>query len=224
MKIYAIGDVHGCLNEMKALLAKVDEQIKPEDQIVFLGDYVDRGPDSKGVIEHLIEREKSHQNKHIFIRGNHEDMMMSGEYWFMNGGAEVVKSYGLDPVDYTIQFSFFSDHMPKDHQAFIHRTRLYYQIGRCVFVHANIDPSLSLEDQNANTLIWARHYDGYNGDYNGGWFVVRGHTPVGSVREFRNQIMLDTACVFGGFLTCLVIDPENTDDHHYLEVQSGVSY
>lgn len=220
MKVYAIGDVHGCLSEMNQLLAKIDARLKPGDEVVFIGDYIDRGPDSKGVVDVLIERQKNHPNKHVFIKGNHEDLMMSGDYWFQNGGDKAVKSYGLDPLDWQIERSFYGHHCPPDHRAFYSDLVLYYNVGKVVFVHAGIDPDRHLDQQSESVMIWARGYDRYNGEYVGGYTVVRGHTPVNDVVETRNQIMIDTACVFGHKLTCLVIDPNNPEDRDYLSVKS----
>lgn len=219
-KVFIIGDVHGCLSELIKLLAIIDSKIAPDDEIIFVGDYVDRGPDSKGVVDLLIERQKNHPNKHVFIKGNHEDMLMTGDYWSMNGGAETLKSYGLDPLDFGISREFFKVHCPGPHVGFYKNLKHFYQVGNVVVVHAAIDPWYTLDEQSIHTMIWERQFDKYDGDYKGGFTVVRGHTPVNKVVETRNQIMIDTGCVFGYKMTCLIIDPENPADRSYIEVKS----
>jgi serine/threonine protein phosphatase 1 len=218
--VYAIGDIHGCLSELKQMHEFIDRHIKPEDIIVYIGDYIDRGPDSKGVVDLLIERQKTISNPQVHLLGNHEDMMMEGNYWMVNGGAEAIKSYGLDPYDHGIESRFFQDLCPRDHQEFYAELRYHVLIGKTVFVHAAIDPSYDLDNQADHTKLWVRHFDAYKGDYVGGYTVVRGHTPTTEVIERTNQIMIDTGCVFGNKLTCLIIDPNNPEDRSFHQVKS----
>lgn len=223
MRIFTIGDIHGCLEELKNLLKKVDAQIAPGDVIVFVGDYIDRGPDSKGVVDLLIERSKTHPNEHYFLMGNHEDLLMEGNYWLINGGDETIKSYGFDPFEHQIAYRFI-ERVPEDHQEFYKNLLHVYKQDKVVVVHAAISPMVPLHDQSINTMIWDRSYDHYDGEYLDGVTVVRGHTPVNNVRSLSNQVLIDTGCVFGNMLTCLIIDSNNPADRSYLSVQSGVDY
>ncbi|AKF13408.1 calcineurin-like phosphoesterase [Sinorhizobium phage phiN3] len=221
MRLFIVGDVHGCLTQLKDLLEGVDEQIEEGDEVVFVGDYVDRGPDSKGVIDLLIERQKNHPNKHTFLMGNHEDMMLSGDYWLPNGGIQTIKSYIPNEEDWKDipgHADFLRRFVPYEHKVFLNSLKMNYQVGKVVVVHAAIDPACPLEDQSSHTMLWERDFDGYNGEYNGGWTVVRGHTPLNGMKVTKNQFMIDTACVFGGELTCLVIDPDKPSNYHTISI------
>lgn len=224
MRLFIIGDIHGCRKQLESLLEVVDEQIEEGDEVVFVGDYVDRGPDSKGVIDVILERQKKHPNKHVTLMGNHEDMMMTGAYWIQNGGIQTIQSYldnEDDWKDITSHEDFLRRFVPYEHKIFLNELKMYHQVGKVVVVHAAIDPSLSLELQNSHTMLWERNFDGYKGDYVGGWTVVRGHTPLNGMKITKNQFMIDTACVFGGELTCLVIDPDNPSNYHSFSIWSG---
>jgi serine/threonine protein phosphatase 1 len=206
-KLYVIGDVHGCLFELKEVLARTDSMIKEDDEYVFLGDYIDRGPDSKGVIDLLIERSKTHPIKHTFITGNHEEMMLEEEhYWAINGGIETLKSYGIEPDD--DRSRKYLEHIPEDHLRFLLGLKEHYKVGRTVCVHAGLNPSVCLTQQERDVKIWAREWVGYDGPYADGSLVVYGHTPKYDIIKRENQLGIDTACVFGGLLTCAIIEPE----------------
>lgn len=223
MRLFVIGDIHGCLNELIRLLALVDNTIEKDDQIVFIGDYIDRGPDSKGVIDLLIERNRSHPNKHIFLRGNHEDMMMTGEhYWGLNGGIETLQSYGLTVAEYGM--GDWLAQIPETHRAFLENTQIYYKVGRTVCVHAGLDPGVSLEEQSEKVMLWDRRFYKYVGQYHDDEYVVIGHTPGHEVQETVNQLALDTACVFGGKLSCAIIHPETGVVTDVIQVKSEFSY
>lgn len=211
-QLYVIGDIHGCKNELVKLFEWIDSHIQPGDIVVCLGDYVDRGPDSKGVIDLLIERQKNHPNEHVFLYGNHEDLLVHGVFWLQNGGDAALASYGIDPYGFRNEKDFYPNLIPHDHKEFIDGLKRVYQRGKVVCVHANINTRLPAMEQDTpeyhDFLIWSRDQDRYEGEYFGGVTVIRGHTPVDNVIERKNQILLDTACVFGGKLTCCVIDPE----------------
>jgi serine/threonine protein phosphatase 1 len=217
-KLYAIGDIHGCRKALVNLLVKVAKD-KGDDPatIVFLGDYIDRGPDSKGVIQTLIDLQTFGQRdgsktKYVFLRGNHEVMMLTERVirfsgmWTNNGGIQTMNSYDLpdgteDEETFQRHFKWIEDN-----------TVLLHQQDGYVFVHAGIDPFKPLDEQNPDHMVWARHWDKYDGDYFGGHFVVRGHTPVEKPVYLRNQLNIDTGCVFGkeyskeyGFLTAAVL-------------------
>ena len=211
-KLYVIGDIHGCRTELRQMLDLIDAEVTRKDTIVFLGDYIDRGPDSCGVIQDLIDRKNS-EVKHVFLMGNHEDMMLNDRRsWAHNGGAETLMSYGKEGI-------------PDSHYEFIKNLEPYYKENDVVCVHAGIDPEYDLLYQLPYDMMWTRKFVGYNGDYKNNEFVIYGHTPLNVILERKNQIGIDTACVFGGELTCVVIDTgDRPEVIKYIQVQSSFDY
>lgn len=220
-RVFVIGDVHGCYNELVKLLSIVDSKLTPEDTVVFLGDYIDRGPDSKGVINLLIKRKEKHKNLHVFLRGNHEDMAINhSPYWLHNGGNNTVSSYNYDPMEH----EYMNDAIPSKHWDFMRKTDLVYKQGRVVCVHAGIDPSIPYKEQRESVLLWDRNFVGYDGDYFDDYFVVYGHPPTSYINQKNNQIGIDTGCVFGGHLTCAVIHAKSGNVDEIIQVKSEVDY
>jgi serine/threonine protein phosphatase 1 len=223
-RLFVIGDIHGCREELEKLLEMTDRYITAEDEYVFLGDYIDRGPDSKGVIDVLIARSKTHPNAHVFLTGNHEEMMVKGEsYWALNGGLETLSSYGLIP-EKAYEFNNYWEEIPADHREFLKDLKLYYRAGRVVCVHAGLQPGISLLQQNKNAMVWDRTYVGYDGDYHDDVMVVYGHTPSYSITERKNQRGIDTACVFGGKLTCVVMETVSGEHVNTFSIKSGFNW
>ncbi len=218
-RLFVIGDIHGCADELEKMLKIVDGKIQKDDTIICLGDYIDRGPDSKRVVDILLGR-ANHPNKHVFLRGNHEVMMIDGEdFWPLNGGIETLRSYGKTPMD----FPFFWQELIPSHKKFFLDTQMYYQAGRVVCVHAGLDPDVPLEKQNDHFMLWDRTCYGYMGAYHDDEFVVIGHTPGRAVIECTNQLAIDTSCVFGGSLSCAILDLKG-GLIDCLEVRSGYSW
>lgn len=203
-RLLAIGDIHGCAEELNVLLKAVAPG--PGDRLVFVGDYVDRGPASREVISTLLETAKGPQQT-IFLKGNHEDMLLSflglggnyGESFLLNGGMETMQSYGIGSND----FEHVRELLPVDHLEFFQALRNYYLEEPFLFVHAGVMPLRSLEEQYAEDLLWIRqefilhpHVLGHT--------VVFGHTPVREILlDFPYKIGIDTGLVYGGKLTCL---------------------
>lgn len=202
-RTFAIGDVHGCAKALRALI----DQIQPtaEDIIVPLGDYVDRGPDSRAVLDQLIELEKRCQ---LFpLLGNHELMMLSAlesldslRFWLHCGGAATLESYGGDVAD-----------IPEAHVSFIRSCRNYYETDTHFFLHANYDPQLPLDEQPERLLFWEHlvFYD--NGMHTipsrhfTGKIAIVGHTPQenGEILDLGDVVCIDTFCVGSGCLTAM---------------------
>ena len=193
MSLIAIGDIHGCPKSLDALLARIDPS--PDDHLLFVGDYIDRGPNSKAVIDRLLElREKV---PCTFLRGNHEAMMMeyldSGAFslWRMNGGVSTVQSY-LKEERSEIQ-------IPAAHAEFVRDTKLYHETDDFVFVHAGLNPSLTvaenLEDPDEEVLLWEREHLNAS---EVAWekTVVCGHTPRPEPINREKLILIDTGCVY----------------------------
>ncbi|KQQ89362.1 metallophosphoesterase [Aureimonas sp. Leaf324] len=208
---YAIGDIHGRLDLLDDLLGKVEgdaETRGAQARIVFTGDYVDRGADSRGVIERLMAGPKRSQDEFVCLRGNHDDLFVravtSGQglpdwAWLLYG--HTVVSYGLDR-----ESASSSDPMLSRHAQFLAALRLTHDDGTYLFVHAGIRPGVALELQAEQDLLWIRHefldHDGLLPRR-----VVHGHTIVGDVPVVTaNRISIDTGAFQSGILTAAVID------------------
>ncbi len=198
-RLIAIGDIHGCSVALKSLLIAIDPQ--PTDTIVTLGDYVDRGPDSRGVIDILIDL--SGRTKLIPLLGNHEEMMLMvlrGEQpyqdWLRFGGVETLESYGFDG-----DLNFLT----KEHREFLDSLVPFYHEDGFFFSHAAYDPFLPFEDQPADMLRWHSLRGGIPDPHVSGVQAIVGHTANqnGEVLDLGHLICIDTYCYGGGFLTAL---------------------
>jgi len=198
-RLIAIGDIHGCRTALELLL----DAIGPtgDDIIVTLGDYVDRGPDSKGVIDTLIQLGKTSQV--VGLLGNHEEMMLEvvrGEVahhsWLRYGGVETLDSYGFDGD---------LDFLPPDHVDFFAALGDYFTLGDYFFTHAAYDPDEPLESQGVEMLRWYSLNDGLPGPHRSGKTAVVGHTAMknGEILDAGHLLCLDTYCYGGGWLTAL---------------------
>ncbi len=193
---YAIGDVHGCFDALKDLLSKLP--LTEGDELVFLGDYVDRGPNSKEVI--LLLEELSKNYKCVFLRGNHEEMLLNCvekgrecDVWYFNGARATLESFG-------------GKGGLLEHLDFFRSTVYFYQKGHYVFVHAGVRPGIPLEKQHPFDLVWIRDEFIYSENPLPGKIVVFGHTPLMKPFVGGDKIGLDTGCVYGGFLTAFRIE------------------
>lgn len=207
--IYAIGDIHGCYDKLVELIKKVP--FEEGDTVVFLGDYIDRGPDTKEVLEYLLnfkeycnaDGEMGTRIKTIFLKGNHEAMLMDylcgifEDMYLMNGGVATFTSYG-GSIPYT------KKEITKEHLDFLIGLPLYYETEDYLFVHAGVNPYSGLKEQIEYDLLWIR--DSFIAKpHKVGKVVVYGHTPTVSFkpRIQDDKIGLDTAACFGGKLTCM---------------------
>ena len=199
-RIYAIGDIHGCIDKLKELTEKIDIDFE-HDLLIFIGDYIDRGPSSYEVVEYLINLKKEHPNI-IFLRGNHEDMLMqflsgADRYTYLiNGGQKTLESY-LEIVT-----SSDIDPIPHDHFNFFNSLLNYYETDDYIFVHAGLMPGIPLESQKMDDLLWIRDKFIFS-DYDFDKKVIFGHTPFLSPMVQPNKIGIDTGAVYGRTLTCV---------------------
>jgi serine/threonine protein phosphatase 1 len=188
-RLIAIGDIHGCFVNLRKLIEKVSPE--KNDLFIFLGDYIDRGPDSPHVVEYLIEFEK--QYKSVFLLGNHEQMCLDyfedgDPVFLMNRGDETLQQYDDSGISISDHFEFF-------------RTlRTYYETRDFIFVHAGLRPEISLHSQEKIDLLWIRD-DYQNSDYDWGKTIVSGHTWWHSPVFHNNRIILDTGACHGNYLT-----------------------
>jgi serine/threonine protein phosphatase 1 len=192
--------MHGC----DAALARLLDEIKPQptDTIVGLGDYVDRGPDSRSIIDRLLRLQETCQT--VFLLGNHELMMRSAlidatdsDFWLRSGGAATVESYGNE-----------LENIPDSHLAFLNACVPYYEIEDFFFVHANFTPSLTLDRQPDFALFWEHLTAHMPSPHISGKTAVLGHTPQrsGEVLDVDHLICLDTFCCGGGWLTAMDVE------------------
>lgn len=210
-RIFAIGDIHGCLVELKFLLSHVEEtqKLTPADLVVFIGDYIDRGPDSKGVIEYLMAFQQRFTNT-IFLRGNHEDMFLSylglpgtlGEVFLPNGGVETLASYGIAPDTSPEEIINL---MPTAHYSFFLNLESYVITPEFVLVHAGLNPLRDLRSQLDEHLFWIRDEFIHN-IHHFEKTVIFGHTPYQDVMmHLPFKVGIDTGLVYGNKLTCLEV-------------------
>lgn len=200
MRLLAIGDIHGCFTALTALWSAV----KPSegDTIVFLGDYVDRGPQSKEVLDCLV-REAARPNR-IFLRGNHEVMMLNAaenpfqaESWRNCGGLETLLSYG-------VRRGFdWASKIPGAHWKFLEATARYYETEKYIFVHACLDAELDLDEQMDDMLYWQTFEQLW--PHKSGKKVVCGHTTLGdgNIADVGHGVCIETGVAYGGWLSCL---------------------
>jgi serine/threonine protein phosphatase 1 len=208
-RVFAFGDIHGCSSELNVLLEFLRSryQASRADQFVFIGDYIDRGPDSKGVIDALLAW-KEHYPKTVFLRGNHEDMLLgflgmggnSGEVYLVNGGTEFFKSYGIEPSG---PLSEIAKSLPREHLQFFTSLELGVSIGEFLFVHAGINPARALNEQNSHDVMWIRG-EFVPVEHKLGKTVVFGHTPFADVMlHMPYKIGIDTGLVYGNNLSAV---------------------
>jgi serine/threonine protein phosphatase 1 len=213
---YAIGDIHGSLDKLKSLAAACLQHAGDQPMhFVFLGDYIDRGPDSAGVVRYMMRLQSELGERVIALKGNHEawalefaDQARPAESWLRNGGGATLQSYGVRSVA----------ELPQAHLDWMRALRLSYDDGRRFFVHAGIDPEKPLDAQDEYDLLWIRlPFLTDTRDY--GRLIVHGHTPLedGVPELLSNRLNIDTAAVFGGPLTAAVFDDAQTDPITFLQ-------
>jgi serine/threonine protein phosphatase 1 len=222
-RAYAVGDIHGRLDLLDEILELIEADIasRPERRnfIIFLGDLIDRGPESAGVVERLRTYSLPGARA-IFLGGNHEEVMLrmlAGEKkilpsWLKFGGAECAQSYGLDPdslrlLDEDAALQLLRAKVPPAHIEFLSSFGDTFRFGDYLFVHAGIRPGIGLEEQDLHDLRWIR--DPFLSDAKEhGFVVVHGHTIVERVEERPNRIAIDTGAYHSGVLTALGIEDD----------------
>lgn len=221
-RVYAIGDIHGCLELLRALLDRVREHAAAHSAqrkvIVYLGDYVDRGTHSRGVVDFLLG-EPLPGFTSVFLKGNHEDSLVrflsdpeAGSQWFTYGGAATLYSYGVRPpqlnadLDELIRAQQeFAQKLPPQHLAFFDRLSLMHIEGDYAFVHAGIRPRVSLDRQGMQDLLWIRD-EFLQSTVDFGKIIVHGHSISEAPIMRPNRIGIDTGAFASGRLTCLILE------------------
>jgi serine/threonine protein phosphatase 1 len=217
-RVYAIGDVHGCADLLSDLFMRIDDDLRARptaDSVqVFLGDYIDRGPNSRQVIDLMIARRRQHDV--LFLKGNHEDCVLRLltdptvlSEWQNMGGLATLLSYGVmgtrgdgSPHDVS---TTLRRAMPDSHRRFIEGLALSFTSGDFFFVHAGARPGIPLQRQSRWDLLWIRD-DFLLHEEDFGMVVVHGHTPIYEPEIRWNRINIDTGAYATGKLTCLVLE------------------
>lgn len=227
--IYAVGDIHGELRLLRQLLERIEADaaamwaehgLRP--LVVFLGDYVDRGPESRGVLEHLLNlRQASQRGGGVacrFLRGNHEEGLLAflrdpvkASDWLRFGGVETLASYGVvasaglsDPARFRALAAQFADRLDPLHRLFLEDLEQTIDLGDYLFVHAGVRPGVPLDRQQLEDLLWIREPFLSSRKFHGK-VVVHGHTIVERVEDRGNRIAIDTGAYATGCLTAMVL-------------------
>ena len=220
--LYAVGDIHGRLDLLEHLLDLIGRDAKASTAdrltLIFLGDYVDRGPDSRGVVERLIS-DLPRDFDTYFLKGNHEAILLDFlaepwrlDHWLQNGGEETMRSYGVD-IERLAQLGAppaawrqaFAEALPEAHLRFFRNLQLSVSFGDYLFVHAGVRPGVPLGAQSEADMVWIRapflnHAEPF------GKMVVHGHTPGQEPVTRSNRVGIDTGAVFTGRLTALRLE------------------
>jgi len=197
-RLLAVGDIHGCIEKLEVLIKVVSPQ--DNDTVVFLGDYINRGPNSKGVIDYLLRFRENIRT--IFLMGNHEKMFLDYIYsgtpsFLLNGGASTLQSYSLLSLS----------QMPEKHLQFLKDLLPYFEAEEFIFVHAGLRPEITLQNQSIDDLLWLRD-EFLNSDFDWGKTIIYGHTVYHEPEIKRSRIGIDTGCSYCrgrevGNLTCI---------------------
>jgi serine/threonine protein phosphatase 1 len=225
-----IGDVHGHIRKLEALLKLCEARAGGDARLVFIGDYVDRGPDSRSVVALLIDLQQRKPGRVLCLRGNHEAVVLAAaedrlhelpggidmDAWLSprGGGLQTLESYAVRQA---------SD-LPREHLAWMASLPFHYDDGQRYFAHAGVRPGLRLADQEENDLLWIREpFLSHVGDF--GRLVVHGHTPVAArIPDLRsNRLNIDTGAGYDGPLTAALFDHCQRDPLAFLAVGGEVS-
>ena len=222
-RIYAIGDIHGRADLLSELFTRIDDDLRARpiaDSIqVFLGDYIDRGTNSRQVIDLLIARRR--RRDALFLKGNHEDCAVQFlsdptvlPAWQSIGGVHTLLSYGVmpargdDPQSQHKVATALREAMPDSHRRFLRGLVLSFTCGDFFFVHAGVRPGIPLQRQSQRDLLWIRD-DFLLHEEDFGKVVVHGHTPIYKPDIRSNRINIDTGAYATGQLTCLVLEGDS---------------
>ncbi len=221
-RLYAIGDVHGRLDLLERLLSLIASDAndagasQAQPQLIFLGDYVDRGPDSRGVVERIIE-EQSRAPGVVALKGNHEAALLDfladpgeGAIWLEWGGRETLQSYGLADVDRRAPADLadeFRQRLPFEHRSFYEGLTLSHIAGDYFFAHAGVRPGVPLAEQSPSDLMWIREaFHRAAASERPDKVVVHGHHPMERPRDFGWRIAVDTGAVWTGALSAVALE------------------
>jgi serine/threonine protein phosphatase 1 len=218
LRVYAVGDVHGRADCLTELLERIESDLAEspvaESRVIMLGDYTDRGPQSRQVVEMLAAR--AEQENMVCLRGNHDDWFLrfltdpdEGDGFLNWGGIQTLESYGVDLTGAIKSNAELARELtrlvPLSHRRFLSRLRYWHEEGDYFFCHAGVRPGIALHFQDPHDLMWIRgEFHAHKGSF--GKVVVHGHTPQASVDFQPNRINIDTRAFDTGVLTALVLE------------------
>ena len=224
--IYAIGDIHGQFEKLQEALDKIEKDGGPNAKVVFLGDYIDRGPNSREVIQLLMDGVNSGKNWTCLL-GNHDrmftmfmeeyprndDQLLVGFHWLHHriGGVETLGSYDVEAGEkrriYQVHDAARAA-VPDDHIEFLKSLKFHHVDGELLFVHAGLRPGVPIEEQKENDLVWIR--EGFLDDPRAHpWLVVHGHTYIPAPTHYGNRVNLDSGAGYGHPLTTAVFENQS---------------
>ena len=229
MNLFAIGDIHGCLNELTSLHKKIltyDKFEVKNDIIIYLGDYIDRGKNSKEVINQILKL-KNNNIKTINLMGNHDEFMIDFLFnkknniksWLNFGADQTFRSYNIEVVEF-IKDGFEEDvidnlrktmikQMEESHINFFKNLELSYSSKNYLFVHAGIDPYKKLSEQSEKDYLWSRSEKFFSKDFKSEKIIVHGHTPEENIVNDPYRINVDSGCYFSGKLSSVCLSDED---------------
>lgn len=224
MRLYAIGDIHGQIDLLRAAHERIFNDGGPDAQIAHVGDLIDRGPDSRGVVDYLMQGQRAGRNW-IVTRGNHDRFLpkylaspdwvdpslASAKHWTEHpglGAAATLRSYGVDPdLPPARRHAEALRAVPAEHAEFLAALPLWHLHPRALVVHAGIRPGIELQDQAEEDLVWIRK--GFlDSDADHGPLVVHGHTAIDAATHYGNRLNVDSSAAYGGPLSAVRIDAE----------------
>lgn len=224
MRVYVIGDVHGHLDKLKAAHARIADDDGPDAQVVHVGDLIDRGPDSRGVIDHLIEGQRTGR-PWVVVKGNHDRMLTgflrdphyvdsgfaSGREWLRHpdaGAAATLEAYGIADIATREAADIHAEaliRVPQAHRRWLDALPLWHLTPRALVVHAGLRPGIGLLEQTEDDLVWIRR-EFLDSAHDFGLPVVHGHTPVRAATDYGNRINIDSGAAYGGPLSAVRLD------------------
>ena len=229
MNLFAIGDIHGCLSQLTSLHKNILTYNKfdpKNDLLIYLGDYIDRGKNSKEVIDQIIKL-KDNKIKTVNLLGNHDEFMIDFLFnennniknWLNFGADSTFRSYGIEIVEF-IKDGFEDNiinnlrektlkKIDKSHLDFFKNLKISFSTKKYLFVHAGIDPKKKLIDQTKKDYLWSRSENFFNKDFKAEKIIVHGHTPVENIINDRFRINIDSGCYFSGKLTSVCLRDDN---------------
>ena len=227
-RLYVIGDIHGRLDLLDRVVAAINRDVEahgPDALTVTLGDYIDRGPSSRGVLDRLIAN--PFPTPYVALKGNHEELLESfladpavGQHWRKLGGLETLHSYGVPVGELMVGRNYeeaaerLRAALPAEHVNFLHSLKTSFSHGKYFMCHAGVRPGVPLERQSDEDLLWIRD-EFLSSRMNFGKIVVHGHTPTDEPEVLANRINIDTGAFATGRLTCVVLDEAG---HRFLAV------
>lgn len=211
MKRYVIGDVHGCYDELHELMNRIHDHANGEKiKVIFVGDYVDRGPDSKKVVDLIMYLTSMHD--HVALMGNHEDMLLDGDFTYAEATLRSFNSKLTPLMELPDYVTDWMRTLPK-----------YYEDDTIIVAHAGANPAWPMDQQTDQMLLWMRYEEYHHAQLPKHFY--HGHTPrLGKIEQIDDRTNVDTACVYGGHLTAAIVGDDGKPEGFIQVPQKGGVY